>query len=937
METRSRTLFSVVGVEKLDDRFFMLISIFLGISLIGLIISVQVALSLMNISPAIDAAGRQRMLVQRMAGKAFRLSPGYRISVRGDAKDAGEFEEALAALRNGGVAAGVRLSAAPRDIRPHLDSMETRWRVFKPEYKWLLENADKSGTAAFRLRLNKLDAESEPLLAAAQAAVAQLRLHAQRHLNTALYLLLTLAAAALAVFFLAFRSLKDCLLDPLEKLTEAAGKIADGDFSPVLACVSEDEMGMLQRSFSKMAAAVRKDRQTRKITTDLLTLAVQDYPLEVFLEEALKVILSAPWLKVDQKGAIFLSENASRTLVLKAQCGLAEALKTACAAVPFGRCLCGRAAERGEMIFAGNIDSRHENSYEGIRPHGHYCVPLKSGGLLMGVLNLYLQPGHESDPEEMAQLESVASLLAGLIDKKYAHAEHRRMSEIVQQASEAVFVTETDGKIVYVNAAFEKMTGYTAEEALGKKPSLLKSGEHPPEYYEDMWTNMEKGVPWTGKIINKKKDGTFCTVQANIFPLKNSAGETISYVTIQEDVSALAEVEEQLRQSQKMEAVGRLAGGVAHDFNNILLAISGYAQFLSPALRGDAQAEADLAQINKSVDRAAALTRQLLAFSRKQKAAFQQLDLRRAVLESGKMLKRLIGENISLEITAAEDMKMIKADPGQVDQVLMNLLVNAKDAMPGGGRIELKTFPHKQALHLPTLFGAMPPDEYSVLSVRDNGSGMDKETLSKIFDPFFTTKPKGKGTGLGLSIVYGIIKHHGAYLTVTSQPEKGSAFTVYFPVMTMAIKEPAPLLSGPGAVTAIPPGVTVFLAEDDPLVMASVTRTLRGLGANVEPFSDPARLLDFAAGYAGNIPLLITDIVMPEMDGFTLAERLTRKSPKTAVIYMSGYTDPDIFKGRLEKPGIIFLQKPFRAELLAEAVVRALAAPCPPDAKRDNL
>ena len=555
----------------------------------------------------------------------------------------------------------------------------------------------------------------------------------------------------------------------------------------------------------------------------------------------------------------------------------------------------------------------------------------------MGVLNLYLQPDHESDPDEIVQLESVASLLAGLIDKKYAHAEHRKMSEIVQQASEAVFVTETDGKIIYVNAAFERMTGYTAEEALGKKPSLLKSGEHPPEYYEDMWTNMEKGVPWTGKIINKKKDGAFCTVQANIFPLKNSAGETTSYVTIQEDVSALAEVEEQLRQSQKMEAVGRLAGGVAHDFNNILLAISGYAQFLSPELRGNAQAEADLAQINKSVDRAAALTRQLLAFSRKQKAAFQPLDLRRAVLESGKMLKRLIGENISLEISAAEDMKTIKADPGQVDQVLMNLLVNAKDAMPGGGRIELKTFPHKQALHLPTLFGAMPPDEYSVLSVRDSGSGMDKETLSKIFDPFFTTKPKGKGTGLGLSIVYGIIKHHGAYLTVTSQPGKGSTFTVYFPVMTMAIKEPAPLPSGPEAVTAIPPGVTIFLAEDDPLVMASVTRTLRSLGANVEPFSDPAKLLDYAAGYAGNIPLLLTDIVMPEMDGFTLAECLTRKNPKTAVIYMSGYTDPDIFKGRLEKPGIIFLQKPFRAELLAEAVVRALAAPCPPNAKGDSI
>ncbi len=515
-------------------------------------------------------------------------------------------------------------------------------------------------------------------------------------------------------------------------------------------------------------------------------------------------------------------------------------------------------------------------------------------------------------------------LLAEITGKERASADCEKMTEIIRQASEAVFVTETDGRITYANKAFEKMTGFTAEETLGKKPNLLKSGEHPPEYYAQMWTNMQKGLPWTGRIINKKKDGNLCIVQANTFPLKNSAGETTAYVSIQEDVSALDEVEEQLRQSQKMEAVGRLAGGVAHDFNNILMVIDSYALFISPARRGNAQAEADLAEIKKSVGRAVALTRQLLVFSRKQKAVFQPLDLRKAVLENEKMMKRLIGEDISLEISAADNIKTIKADPGQIDQILMNLLVNAKDAMPDGGRIEIKILPHKLTLPVPTPSGAMPPGEYSVLSVKDTGSGMDRETLSNIFDPFFTTKPKGKGTGLGLSIVYGIIKHHTAYMTVASQQGKGSTFTAYFPVLTESGPEPARALAKTASV--IPSGITVFLAEDDPAVMASVTRILRESGAKVNPFTEPARMLEFAAGYAGDIQLLITDTIMPGMDGFALAERITGNSPKTAVIYISGYTDPDVFKGRLEKPGIIFLQKPFRPELLVEAVARALAA-----------
>ena len=924
MASRPKSLFSILGVRKLRDKFILLLSVFVGISLIGLLVSVRVAFSLKGVSSSIVAAGRQSVLAQRMVLTALGASQEHALSVPEAPGTPGEFEETLSVLRNGGKMDGSRLLPAPRKILPYIEKTEALWPVFRTDYKWITENRDKRSSSEFKRRLNKLEDESGPLLSASQETAAGLRAHAMDLINTALKLMLALTAAVLAVFILALRSMRCCLLGPLEELTAASEKIAGGDFSPLLTYNETDELGDMQRSFSKMCGTVTKDRNARKVTADILTLAIQNDTLDAFLKSALDAILSVPWFMIQPKGAIFLSDNDTKKLVLKAQKGLHESLLKLCAEVPFGHCLCGRSAASGKMIFAEDVDEFHENSHEGMEPHGHYCVPLRSGEALIGVLTLYLEAGHKADPDEADQLKSVAALLAQTIEKKRAHGELRKMAEIIQQASETVFITGTDGRITYANKAFERTTGFTMGEALGKTPNLLKSGEHPPEYYAEMWTSMQRGHPWTGRIINKKKNGDLYTVQANIFPIKNAAGETTAYVTIQEDVSALTDVEEQLRQSQKMEAVGRLAGGVAHDFNNILMAIDGYARFIAPALNGNAQAEEDLAEINKSVFRAAALTRQLLAFSRKQKAAFQPLDLRAAVLESEKMLKRLIGEGLSLEISAEADLKPIKADPDQIGQILMNLLVNAKDAMPGEGRIEIKVRSHDLTLPISTPLGTIRPGEYAVLSVRDSGSGMSRETISRIFDPFFTTKPKGKGTGLGLSIVYGIIKHHNAHITVESQPGQGSTFTAYFPVLTEAVPAPGPA-AGKAAPAVIPLGTTVFLAEDDPTVMASVTRNLRDLGLTVKPFADPARMITFASSYAGKIDILITDIVMPGMDGFALAERITATRPKTSVVYMSGYTDPDVFKGRLEEPGIIFLQKPFRTELLTDAMAKALA------------
>ena len=926
MRKNSGTLFSFLGIKSLSDKAFLLLAALFSSTSVCLVTGGQTVLYLKRISPAVDVAGRQRMLTQQMLARAHMLGIAPDQAAREGRQSLLEFDEALRALRHGGMAAGVPLLPAPAQVSPQLTDLEAAWSAFRPEFQWLLENSARHNTPASKERLRRLTEAAERQSAAAQAITGALRGSAMGRVHSVLLLFLVLAAATAALFYFSVALLHRRLLAPVEELAVAARDFGAGAAVTFPAGDGDDEIGELQRAFSVTAAAVARDRKAREITAALLTLGIADDSVDVFLGKALDIIFAIPWLTAEPRGAVLLRDEVSGTLSVKALRGPQGAPKPDCDALPAGRCLCGRAAATGATVFAGNLDERHEVTYAGIQPHGHYCVPMRHGGKVTGVLNIYLEAGHRRDEAEVSQLENIAGLLASIVERKRLISDSARMSEIIRQSSEAIFITGTDGKIAYVNEAFERATGFPATEAIGKKPNLLKSGEHAPEYYTEMWTNMQRGVPWSGRIVNRKKDGTFYTVQANIFPIKSGDGEAVSYVSMQQDISPLALMEEQLRQAQKMEAVGRLAGGVAHDFNNILMAIDCYARFLAPALRGNAQAGEDLAEVHKAVSQATGITRQLLAFSRKQKALFQPLKLGSAVLENEKMLRRMLAEGVTLKISAAQDAGTIKADPGQLAQVLMNLLVNARDAMPGGGEICVDVLRQSLPSAVLTPLGEIPAGEYSVLSVHDAGCGMDASTLSKIFDPFFTTKPKGKGTGLGLSIVHGIVQGHGAHLTVASRPGQGTTFTLYFPLLPETAEQ-ASVAAAPAPVpAAIPAGTTVFLAEDDPTVIASLTRMLRALGAEVEPFQEPAKLLEFTAGFPGKPQLLLTDIVMPGMDGFALAEEFMRLKPGTPVIYMSGYTDPDVFRGRLDQPGIIFLYKPFSPEQLVETLGRALAA-----------
>jgi two-component system cell cycle sensor histidine kinase/response regulator CckA len=357
----------------------------------------------------------------------------------------------------------------------------------------------------------------------------------------------------------------------------------------------------------------------------------------------------------------------------------------------------------------------------------------------------------------------------------------RLLSTAVESAAHAIAVTDREGRFTWVNAAFSELTGYSLDEVLGQNPRILKSGRHERQIYEELWKTILSGQVWKGELINRRKDGSLYTEAQSIAPVFDADGEISHFISFKHDLTEAKEMEEQFRQAQKMEAVGRLAGGVAHDFNNLLTAIMGYSELLLADFHVDDPRHSDITAIKKAADRASALTRQLLAFSRRQVLQPKVLDLNATISGMAKLLQRLIGEDVELLLALDETLGRTKADPGQIEQVIMNLAVNARDAMPGGGKLTIETGniildgndtkKHPRAQSGP----------YVMLSVRDTGEGMDKETQRRIFEPFFTTKEVGKGTGLGLSTIYGIVKQSGGTICLHSEPGNGTTFKIYLP------------------------------------------------------------------------------------------------------------------------------------------------------------
>ena len=530
--------------------------------------------------------------------------------------------------------------------------------------------------------------------------------------------------------------------------------------------------------------------------------------------------------------------------------------------------------------------------------------------------------------DEQGDVRGIVTVIEDVTARKRREEELTRLSLAVDQAAGPIVITDPQGIIVYVNRAFEQVTGYSRAEAVGQNPRMLKSGKHDEDFYKSLWAKLERGETWTGVFVNRRKDGSLYDEESSIFPVHDAGGRVINYVAIKRDATHEHLLEAQLRQAQKIEAVGQLAGGIAHDFNNLLTIVSGYCQLLAERMEVESPLQGYVEEIKKAGDRAVSLTRQLLAFSRRQVLQPQPLDLNAVVSNMEKMLRRLIGEDIELKIMLLPDLSRVKADPGQIEQVILNLAINSRDAMPEGGELTVETANLELDASYTQRHAEIIPSRYVMLAVSDTGLGMDAATQARIFEPFFTTKEKGKGTGLGLATVYGIVKQSGGYIYVYSEPGKGATFKVYLPVLAPTERES---VEARRALTRATEGVeTILLVEDEVGVRSLAANILRKHGYKVLEAYEPEEATTLAAQYEGPIHLLVTDVVMPRMSGRRLAEHLAFSRSEMKVLYMSGYTDNAVVQHGVLQEGIQFLQKPFTTEALARKVREVLDASPPP-------
>jgi PAS domain S-box-containing protein len=553
-------------------------------------------------------------------------------------------------------------------------------------------------------------------------------------------------------------------------------------------------------------------------------------------------------------------------------------------------------------------------------------LPLIIEGEVVGSLSIEATQPRQFSGEEINLAWSVAEQVAGVLARVRLAQVRQRLSAAIEQAADNIIITDIEGKIIYVNPAFERISGYNRVEVIGQTPHFLDSNQSDqPAYYQGQWSTLTSGQVWRGRLINKHKDGSKYIEDVTITPVRNEDRTIVSYVSAQRDVTRELSLEEQLSQSQKMEAIGRLAGGVAHDFNNLLTVITGYSELLMhrPIENQETQ-RSYLEEIYNASERAAALTRQLLAFSRKQVLHPEVLNLNKAISGITKMLRRLIGEDIEMVISLSPSLGMVKADPGQLEQVIVNLVVNARDAMPNGGRLIIETSGVTLDESYVSQHVEVEPGPYVMLAISDTGIGMDKETISHIFEPFFTTKEPGKGTGLGLAMVHGIVKQSSGHIWVYSEPDQGTTIKIYLPLITTAAES-----TNHSQIDRVQlQGTeTVLVVEDDVSVRSLICQFLRKSGYTVLEATTSTEAFQLAYIYHQPIHLLLADMVLPGINGLELARQLTGLYPQLKVLYISGYTDNAVIRQGMLEPGAAFLQKPFTPTVLGSKVREVLDAP----------
>ncbi len=527
--------------------------------------------------------------------------------------------------------------------------------------------------------------------------------------------------------------------------------------------------------------------------------------------------------------------------------------------------------------------------------------------------------------DQHGEIMGVLGTSEDITTAKQREDERARLITVLEQTEESVLVTDTEGTIQYVNPSLERTTGYSASELIGRTPRVFRSDVHDRRFYEDLWGVIRRGEVWHGFFINRRKDGTLFEEAATISPVRNDEGEIINYVSLKRDVTQERRLERQLRQALKMEAIGKLAGGVAHDFNNLLQVISGYTEMALTELPEDSRAFRQLEMCRSAITRAARLVRQLLLFGQRQTGQPETLDLNQNVTDILKIMRRFLGEQIELVFRKSQQPLLVYADPGQMEQVVMNLCLNARDAMPDGGLLALETsvvtLSDDECMEVLEGGGG----EYACLSVSDTGTGMPPEVVEHIFEPFYSTKETGHGTGLGLATVYGIIQQHRGIVRVQSKVGQGTTFRVYLPVM----REEMPVIAALENVEAaadIPGGQeTILLAEDEDLVRMLATEILEKKGYHVIQAADGAEAIRLFDEYAQVVGLVLVDMVMPKANGRQVFEHVRKSRPGVPVLFCSGYSREITEKHPLtEDGGTGLINKPYNQSVLLRRVRDAI-------------
>ena len=515
------------------------------------------------------------------------------------------------------------------------------------------------------------------------------------------------------------------------------------------------------------------------------------------------------------------------------------------------------------------------------------CSPIREDGRLVGSVLIYKD----------------------MTERRMAEEQLLKLSQAVMQSPVSIIITDPLGDIEFVNPRFSQSTGYEAEDVIGRNPRLLQGGRTSSELYRNLWDTITSGRIWTGELYNRHKNGGTHWEHATISPIRNGAGTISHYMAFMESISERKRLEEQLRQSQKMEAIGQLAGGVAHDFNNILTVIMGFGQLLQHSLPAGDPRHEHMEQILDAADRATHLTRSLLAFSRKQVMMLQQVELNGLTRKHAKFLVRIIGEDVALKTRFTEERLLVMADSGQMEQVLMNLATNAYHAMEeNGGELkislnEVELGEHDRMNH------DLASGLYACLTVSDTGKGMNKDIMKNIFDPFFTTKERGKGTGMGLSVVHGIVKNMNGAIKVYSEPGNGTEFQVYLPIVksnfeTQEIQSKEPLQSGTEQ---------VLLVDDEESIIVMEKQVLERLGYQVTSHTSSIEALEVFKADPKKFDIIISDVSMPKMPGDKLAVEMIKIRPGIPILLCTGYsksmTDEKTkslgIKGFIEKPIVI--------------------------------